>query len=84
MSAAGPTRSVQNTQLKCLTLNNSGRFQLISEIFAQLFCLCCCHFGSESVPEDPCRSPGHCLKALTDNSQACSLMDGTKKGMKGH
>lgn len=37
MSAAGPTRSVQNTQLKCLTLNNSGRFQLISEIFAQLF-----------------------------------------------
>lgn len=37
MSAAGPTRSVQNTQLKCLTPNNSGRFQLISEIFAQLF-----------------------------------------------
>lgn len=36
MSAAGPTRSVQNTQLKCLTLNNSGRFQLISEIFAQV------------------------------------------------
>lgn len=53
MSAAGPARSVQNTELKYLTLNNSGRFQLVPEIFAQLFAFVAVT-SHQSVPEDRC------------------------------
>lgn len=69
-------------QLKNLTPNNSGHFQLISKIFAQLFCLCCCHFGSVCT-WGWLLEPWPLSEHINRQFLSLQLNGGYKKGMKG-